>query len=104
MTDPRSCDGIHLGRRAAALILALRAHDGSQHDEPQLGIGFFTSNAPGKWRQDPISQIPVALGAFWGGVKPFVIPSAVQFRVPPPPRLRSHEYLRGVQRSETTGR
>lgn len=40
----------------------LRANDGSQHAEPRIGIDFFTSNQPGKWRQDPISCSPLALG------------------------------------------
>lgn len=84
--------GIALGQRAAAAILALRANDGSQHAEPLLGIEFFTGEQPGEWRQDPISQIPLALGAYWGDVKPFVLRSAHQFRVPPPPTLDSAEY------------
>lgn len=85
-------DGIDLGRRAAAAILALRVDDGSQHAEPRVGVDFPTSNEPGKWRQDPISQIPLAMGAYWGKVKPFVLKSGDQFRVPPPPALDSPEY------------
>ena len=86
-------DGIDLGQRAAAAILALTANDGSAHAEPRLGLQFFPSNAPGKWRQDPISQIPVALGAFWSQVTPLVMQSATQFRVPPPPAMESPEYM-----------
>jgi hypothetical protein len=85
-------DGIDLGRRAAVAILVLRANDGSQVPEPRVGIEFITSREPGKWRQDPISQIPLALGAHWGRVKPFVLKSADQFRVPPPPGLSSPAY------------
>jgi PAP2 superfamily len=85
-------DGIDLGRRAAAAILALRANDGSQRVEPSVGVDFIPSNEPGKWRQDPISRIPLALGAYWGDVKPFVLPSAAQFGPPPPPALTSPEY------------
>ena len=85
-------DGIDLGRRAAAAILALRANDGSQQAEPRLGLQFFTSNDPGKWRQDPISQSPIALGAYWNQVTPFVLQSAAQFRAPTPPALTSLEY------------
>lgn len=84
--------GARIGRRAAAAILAMRANDGSAVPEPELGIDFFTSNEPGKWRQDPISEIPIALGAYWGAVQPFVIPSGSRFRVPPPPSLDSEEY------------
>lgn len=86
-------DGIDLGRRAAAAILALRANDGSQHNEPRVGVDYFPSNDPGKWRQDPISQIPLALGAHWGKMKPFVLTSGDQFRAPPPPAMSSTQYL-----------
>ena len=85
-------NGIDLGQRAAAAILASRANDGSQHAEPRIGVDFIPSNAPGKWRQDPVSRIPLALGARWGAVKPFVLGSPAQFRVAPPPPLDSAQY------------
>jgi hypothetical protein len=84
--------GIDLGRRAAAAILALRADDGSQPADPDIGVDFITSDEPGKWRQDPISRFPFALGAYWGEVDPFVLESADQFRAPPPPSMDSPEY------------
>ena len=90
--DSAKTAGIDLGQRAAAAILALTANDGSAHAEPRLGVDFFPSNAAGKWRQDPISQIPVALGAFWSQVTPFVMQSATQFRAPAPPAMNSPEY------------
>jgi hypothetical protein len=86
-------NGIALGQQAAAAILALRSHDGSEHAEPRVGIEFIPSDEPGKWRPDPISQNPLALGAFWGGVDPFVLQAADQFRVPPPPDLVSLQYV-----------
>jgi PAP2 superfamily len=85
-------NGIDVGRRAAAAILALRQNDGSEHTEPRVGVDYITSDEPGEWRQDPISQIPLALGARWAEVKPFVMKSARQFRVPPPPALNTREY------------
>lgn len=85
-------NGIALGKRAASAILAARANDGSQRPEPHVGIEFLTSNDPGKWRQDPISLIPLALGAYWDEVKPFALERADQFRVPPPPGLDSADY------------
>ena len=85
-------NGIDLGHRAAAAILALRAGDGSERTEPRVGVDLITSDQPGKWRRDPISQLPLALGAYWGGVKPFVLHSADQFRVPPPPALEGPQY------------
>lgn len=85
-------NGVDLGQRAAAAILALRAADHSQQVEPRYGIEFIASDNPGKWRQDPISRIGIALGARWGEVTPFVLRSSSQFRVPPPPALSSPEY------------
>jgi hypothetical protein len=84
--------GVALGREAAAAILALRTGDGSAHAEPRLGVDYVTSDAPGAWRQDPVSLLPIALGAWWGGVDPFVLEAAEQFRTPPPPALDSAEY------------
>lgn len=85
-------NGIALGRAAAFAILALSDHDGSQQPEPRVNVDFITSNAPGKWRQDPISLIPLALGAHWGEVTPFVLQSGKQFRAPTPPDMTSAAY------------
>lgn len=85
-------DGIDLGHRAAAAILALRSSDGSAQAEQKLGVQFFTSNNAGKWRQDPISKAPIALGALWNQVTPFVMQSSTQFRAPAPPAISSPEY------------
>jgi hypothetical protein len=84
--------GIALGRRAAAAILAVREDDGSQHMEPLLGIDYTPPSGPGFWSQDPVSQLPIALSAYWSQVAPFVIESADQFRAPAPPDLASAEY------------
>jgi hypothetical protein len=84
--------GVEAGSYAAAKILALKSNDGSQHTEPRVGIEFITSDLPGFWRQDPISLIPLALGAYWGDCIPFVMKSGSQFRLPPPPALTSPEY------------
>jgi hypothetical protein len=84
--------GIAIGSEAAAGILALRANDGSAHMEPRVGIEYITSDVPPHWQQDPISQIPLALGARWSEVDPFAIPSASRFRTPPPPPLDSSAY------------
>jgi len=85
-------NGIELGRLAAAAILARRAGDGANDPEPRVGVDFITSNEPGKWRQDPINQHPLALGAHWGEVTPLVLTSPDQFRVVAPPSLSSASY------------
>jgi hypothetical protein len=84
--------GVLVGHHAAAAILALRAQDGSAHPEPRLGIDYIPGPEPKVWRQDPISQVPLALGARWSEVRPFVLASASQFRVPAFPPMASPEY------------
>jgi PAP2 superfamily len=96
-------NGIDLGKRAASAILTRKANDGSQHSEPRYGVDFIASNLPGKWRQDPISQIPLALGARWREVKPFVLNSPIAFRVPPPPALNSAQYAAAFEEVKRLG-
>jgi hypothetical protein len=84
--------GIELGHQAAALILALRANDGSQHAEARVGIDYLPGLDPGEWLPDPVSQSPLALGAHWGSVTPFVLQSGDQFRAPAPPHMDSAAY------------
>ena len=85
-------NGIDLGKRVAAAILANRSHDGSEHPEPFFGVDWPTNNLPGHWRQDPISLLPIVLGGHWGECLPFVVESSSQFRVPPFPAMSSPEY------------
>jgi len=85
-------NGIILGKRAAAAILAQKSNDGSQHPEPVVGADWPTSDQPGHWRKDPVSQLPVALGGHWSECVPFVLESSSQFRIPPPPAMNSPEY------------
>jgi len=102
--DPRArASGVEVGRRAAAAILALRAGDGSEVPEPRIGIEYFPGDEPGVWRQDPISLIPLALGANWGTVRPFVLRDGAQFRVPPPPPLESPEYAAAFDEVKALG-
>ena len=99
-------NGVSLGQRAAAAILTLRTNDGSQLAEPRLsgvGMNYFTSDQPGHWRQDPISLIPLALGAHWGECTPFVLQSGSQFRVPPPPAMDSPEYATAYAEAKALG-
>jgi hypothetical protein len=87
-------NGVDLGGRAAAAILALRASDGSQHLEELFGTEYLPAAGANKWRQDPISDIPIALGSRWGElVAPFVLTSADQFPIPPPPAAGSPEFI-----------
>jgi hypothetical protein len=96
-------NGIDIGRRAAAAILALRADDGAYDDEPLVGEEYPVSDAPGMWRPDPVSRIRIALGAYWNRLTPFVLQSPTQFRSPPPPALGSDDYARAFDEIKRLG-
>ena len=100
---PEKTNGIFIGAQAALSILNMRNNDGSDHDEPIIGVDFFPSNEIGKWRPDPISNGHVALGANWQNVAPFVIQSASQFRIPSPPALSSPEYTQAYNEVKNVG-
>ena len=95
--------GVQAGQTAAAAIVALRSNDGAQIPEPHLGIDWFTSSDVGRWRQDPISLLTVALGAHWGEVTPFVLRSSSQFRPPVPPALNSIAYATAYNEAKAFG-
>jgi hypothetical protein len=101
--DRHKQDGIDLGHRAAGAILAARSNDGSQRPEPHIGIDYFYTGALGEWTEDPISQKTVALGAFWGEVRPFVLQSGDQFRIPPPPAFNSPEFATAFNEARRLG-
>lgn len=96
-------NGVDIGRRAAAAIVALREGDGYYEGEPVVGQDIFVSNAPGAWRPDPVSRIQIALGAYWNRITPFVLQSASQFRSPPPPPLSSETYARAFAEVKQLG-
>ncbi|WP_458541804.1 vanadium-dependent haloperoxidase [Ramlibacter sp.] len=96
-------NGIDLGRRAAAAVLALRQNDNADNTDLVVGVSYFPSNEPGKWRPDPISMNPNALGALYGQVRPFTVPSVTDFRVPPPPALSSSAYAASFNQVKSLG-
>jgi len=95
--------GIALGQAAAQAILTLRTGDGSELPEPRYGIEYIASDQPGKWRQDPISLIPLALGGDWDQVTPFVLTGADQFRAPVPADLTSAAYQLAYEEAKVLG-
>ena len=84
--------GARTGSLAARAILLRRRNDGGVQDDPLMGTEYVPDDQPGIWRQDPISQAPIALGKDWGKVTPFVLRSGSQFRVPLPPPMGSAAY------------
>lgn len=95
--------GIALGANCATAILFLRQNDNMPVGEQQYGTDYVAGNAAGEWRQDPIAQQPVALGALWGQIDPFVINNVVQFRLPPPPAIDSAEYAAAFNEVKALG-
>ncbi len=100
---PMKRRSVRLGQRTAAAILAARTNDGAEHPEPRVNLDYLTSELPGHWRQDPVSLIPLALGAHWAECKPFVMESADQFRAPPPPAMDSPEYTTAYNEVKRVG-
>lgn len=100
---PKKTNSVRLGHDAANAIIALRTNDGSQIPEPRYGIDYIPSDQPGFWRQDPISMIPLALGAHWGECVPFVVTSTTQFRCPVPPAITSAAYTTAYNEVKSLG-
>jgi hypothetical protein len=73
--------GVNLGQAAAAAIIALRAHDGS--DTKLVDPDFPQGTALGQWRFTPGSP-PIAFAPGWGKVKTFALRDAQQFQPEPP--------------------
>ena len=96
-------NGIVVGKQAARLILSMRANDNSAGADPRMDGEWPTSDQPGHWRQDPIGLAPIALGAHWGAVKPFVMQSPAQFRTPAPPSMTSAAYTQAYDEVKALG-
>lgn len=101
-----------LGEKAANRIAKKRRKDRSNKAEPEFGHGGKVGNGkkkygggqindgstfPGSWTPDPNTpstsgEANLALGAYWGDVKPFFMKDGDQFRAPVPPALDSQAY------------
>lgn len=93
-------EGIRIGRRVADSILALRANDG--HDvTPPL---FDVTGAPGTWQPMPPNFQQQPQFTHWGQVKPFVVQSALQFPLGPPPALNSAQFIKDFNEIKAIGR
>ncbi len=75
----------------------------SEIPEPRVGVDYFPSDLPGHWRQDPISLIPLALGAHWGECRPFVLQATNQFPLPAPPAMTSAAYTTAYNEVKNLG-
>lgn len=81
--------GAALGRAVAAAVLAHAATDGSDAawtGTIPVGPGYWTSAPPNAPPQEPL----------WGGIRPWLLASADQFRPAPPPAFGSPEFLEAL--------
>lgn len=89
-------DAVSTGKRAAAAVLAKRAHDGSQGSED-----YREGSAPGNYRFVPGTNF--ILMPHWRKLQPFALRSPDQFRVAPPPALGSAEYTEAFKEVKAVG-
>lgn len=78
-------NGIATGAAYAAAVIANRVGDGSA-----IPGSYVSTNAPGDYRLTP--GVAAAALPAWGNVRPFVLSSANEVPVGPPPALGSAEY------------
>ncbi len=94
IADPEAkTKGIEVGKKAAAGILALRAHDGSDAQEsyrPHGKAGIYVPTA-----------LPIESTS--GALKPFVMNSGSQFRPEPPPALNSKTWSKDLNEIREIG-
>ena len=79
--------GIDLGKKAAAAILALRQNDGAFQDP--IGL-IVPSVEPGEYQVVP--PFDFVFAPFWKTMQPFSLQKPEQFRITPQPALTSETY------------
>src|SRR4051794_17600750 len=100
-TLPRSLAsrvGVAVGAWVAEETVAAAASDGTAAVPPVLAPGVV----PGAWRPTPPGFGP-AVFTHYPAVRPFVLRSASQFRVGPPPALGSREYAAALAQVRSLG-
>lgn len=90
--------GIRVGERVAAQLLAARRGDGS--DAPL--IGFVPGTDPGDYQLTPPTFSPPQF-THWRFVRPFLLRRADQFRPGPPPALTSAKYAAAFNEVKSLG-
>jgi PAP2 superfamily len=91
-------NGIRVGEAVARDLLAIRANDGSNVTVPP----FTPGSAPGDYRPTP-PDFSAPVFTTWGGVTPFVLESADQFRPQAPPALTSDAYAAAINEVQSLG-
>ena len=89
---PEKDAGVALGKQTAVNAIAFCQNDGSEKTEPFVAPTYQPSQEAGFWRKDPLNPNQGIVGSTWSTVRPFVLESSNQFRLPPPPDMTSEEY------------
>ena len=79
--------GIELGKKAAAAILALRQNDGASQDPVSIPAG---TGQPGEYQVVP--PFDFVFAPFWKTMQPFSLQKPEQFRIEAQPALSSQTY------------
>jgi len=91
-------DGVTVGQKVAAQILAFRSTDGANVTLPP----FIPGNQPGDYQFTPLNFAPADF-IQWPQVTPFALACADEFRPGPPPQLTSEEYTRAFDEVKSLG-
>jgi hypothetical protein len=91
-------DGIAVGQRVGAQILAFRSNDGSGVTPPP----YMPGNQPGDYQLTPPNFAPADF-THWPDVTPFALPRADEFLPGPPPSLTSNEYAETFNEVKSLG-
>lgn len=96
---PAKTLGLAVGRAASAVILAVRAADGS--DTPLFDTAYPQGTLPGEYRFTPGFDFALAPG--WADVTPFVLKNSAQFRPSPPDAVTSKQYAKDFTEVQRLG-
>jgi hypothetical protein len=96
-------NGIVVGERVSAAMLAKRTNDGRE-DDPTLPDLGPPPPGPGVWERNPGNPLPAVLGLRLPGIRPLALESASQFRPDGPTPLTSDEYAEDFQQVKELGR
>jgi membrane-associated phospholipid phosphatase len=92
-------DGIHVGARAAAELLQIRATDGSAATPPT----YVSTGAAGDFRATP-PGFAAPVFTHWAAVTPFILGRGSRFRPGPPVALSSRTYAAAINEVKSLGR
>ena len=101
LPEKAKLDGVAVGTAAAGQLIASRFGDG--RNAPVSTAFGVAPQPPGTWVFAPPPSAQSAQTPWVAAMKPFMLTSADQFRLPAPPAIGSPEYAAAVNEVETMG-